>query len=91
MLSVDYSILDAVDTLRYACGRQMTFGAHERSSMIVSTMDHSPPTPDVSSVLEAASVVEDRLDHGSTDELAFMQQAVADGSATSMFPSVEFP
>jgi hypothetical protein len=88
LLSVDYSILDAIDSLRYACGKLMAFGACERSTTDDSST--APPLPDASSVLDVSSVIDDRLDQGSAEELTFMQQVAADDSGALMFPSIDF-
>lgn len=94
VLSVDFSILDTVDALRYACGKHIAFGMRQGSvtkgSSLSSTSDQPHTISADSNVISVASVLNDGFDQGSADELTFMQQVVADRDAASMFPAINF-
>ncbi|KAF9508757.1 hypothetical protein BS47DRAFT_1365748 [Hydnum rufescens UP504] len=95
-ISADFSILDTIDSLRYAYGKHLVFCPTGIPSFLQSLADlpsqtHKPlALPPGSNLLDPSTVLNDCFKWGSPNELGFMKHVIADQGATSMFPPIHF-
>ncbi|KAF9506037.1 hypothetical protein BS47DRAFT_1399871 [Hydnum rufescens UP504] len=83
-ISADFSILDTIDSLRYAYGKHLVFCPTGIPSFLQSPADlpsqtHEPlALPPGSNLLDPSTVLDDCFKQGSPNELGFMKHVIAD-------------